>query len=271
MKALLRELAPPVLLRLFRAVRGGRLRFDGPFPDWDTSARRARGYDDTAIVAAVRRSALKVQRGEAAYEQDSVAFAEPSPPYPLLAALLRVACSSGGRLHVMDFGGSLGSTYYRCRSFLEGAVTLRWSVIEQPAFVECGRREFQNVELAFFDSLESCLAAGTPDVALFSSSLPYVRDPYVVLDQVERARVPYLLFDRNQQHDGDADLVYLQTVPPAIYDASYPCRVFSAQALATRLSAHHDRVAEWDCEEGPFQGGGVEIRYRGALWRRRSP
>ena len=52
---------------------------------------------------------LKVKSGELAYERDSVGFEKPSFNWPLLAALREEALRSNSHLHVIDFGGSLGS------------------------------------------------------------------------------------------------------------------------------------------------------------------
>jgi len=84
---------------------------------------------------------------------------------------LRVWLLNSGALNVLDFGGFLGSSYYKCRGFLTGVKTLRWNIIEQEKFVDCGKEMFENSELSFYYSIEECLESEKPQVALLSSVL----------------------------------------------------------------------------------------------------
>ena len=106
-----------------------------------------------------------------AFERDGVVFDQPDYNFPLLACLLRVATESGNRLRVLDFGGSLGSTYFQCRPFLGGVSELRWTVVEQPQFVECGRREFEDGEVQALAFRSRSAAVGTVSVQRGRASL----------------------------------------------------------------------------------------------------
>ena len=63
--------------------------------------------------------AFKVKNGEAVYERDSVLFDEIQYSWGLLAGLEKAALEHDGKLCVLDFGGSLGSTYYQNKQFSE--------------------------------------------------------------------------------------------------------------------------------------------------------
>lgn len=89
----------------------------GDYPDFAAARACSTGYESGAILERTRAALHKVLRGEAAYERDSATFAQLALPYPLLAVLLRVAARNSGRLSILDFGGSLGSTYFQCRGF----------------------------------------------------------------------------------------------------------------------------------------------------------
>jgi hypothetical protein len=73
-KALARDWLPPVLARWFRQMRGGGIRFEGDFDNWEQANSRCTGYDAEEILAKVLASTLKVKHGEAAAERDSVLF-----------------------------------------------------------------------------------------------------------------------------------------------------------------------------------------------------
>ena len=72
-----------------------------------------------------------MKRGEAVYERDSVIFDHIEYSFPVLCGLLRAAVEDDGKLNVLDFGGSLGSSYYQKKGFLAVCKHLRWSIIEQ--------------------------------------------------------------------------------------------------------------------------------------------
>ena len=91
-----------------------------------------------------------VKRGEAVFERDSVIFDKVQYAWPVTAGLMWVAARNGGRLSVLDFGGSLGSSYFQNREFLAYLPNVRWSVIEQAHFVKAGRKHIQDERLVFY-------------------------------------------------------------------------------------------------------------------------
>ena len=120
-KRLLKRLLPPILVDAVRRVptesQPDRLRFSGDFASWEEAAHASPGYAAPVILEKTRAALLRVKNGDAAYERDSVTFATIDYEFPLLACLLRAATEHDNRLSVLDFGGSLGSTYFQCLVF----------------------------------------------------------------------------------------------------------------------------------------------------------
>src|ERR1700722_7587790 len=136
---------PPHVRRLLnRRSGGGAVRYSGDFATWEEARRHSLGYDMPAILERVAESLLKVQRGEAVYERDSVLFDHVEHSFPLLTGLLRAALANSGRLIVVGIRVSLGRGYYQCRNALEATASLRWCVVEQSLFAACGRKKFQS-------------------------------------------------------------------------------------------------------------------------------
>src|SRR5690349_12566766 len=117
-KELARNWLPPILYERLKPIVKRGVYFSGSYPDWEHANAHATGYDSAPILEHVKRSALKVKNGEAAFERDSVAFVETQYSFPVLAALLRAGTEDHGRLSVLDFGGSLGSSYFQCIHFV---------------------------------------------------------------------------------------------------------------------------------------------------------
>lgn len=132
-----------------RAMRWGGIRFEGNYSTWEAAAAQCTGYDAAPILAKVLDATLRVKRGEAAYERDSVLFDEIEYTSPVTEALMWAAAQSGGRLDVLDFGGALGSSYFQNRAFLADLPQVRWSVVEQAHYVEAGREHIQDETLRF--------------------------------------------------------------------------------------------------------------------------
>jgi putative methyltransferase (TIGR04325 family) len=140
-----------------------------------------------------------------------------------MALLREAAAARDGKLTVLDFGGSLGSSYFQVRPQLQNCGCLRWRIVEQPAFAVAGRREFQNDELEFYSSVAAACDAGMPDVLLLASVLPYLASPFEVLAGLLKTGAPWVIVDRTGfTLDGGSRLT-IQRVPRSIYPASYPC------------------------------------------------
>ncbi len=200
-----------------------RIVFSGTYDSWEAARRNSTGYDAPLIVEKTRQALLKVKDGSAAFERDSVLFEKPDYPFPIIAAMLREAVASDGRLRVWDFGGSLGSSYFQCRSFFKALSSLQWHVIEQAAQVACGRSDFESEELLFHETIGQCLSIEPkPNVLLLSGVLPYLEDPYQQLENLLSYNIPTVIIDRTAFLPGDRDRLTVEQVPADIYDASYP-------------------------------------------------
>src|SRR5687767_3100200 len=85
------------------------LMWQGNYADWNEAILNSSGYNEMSIFEKVRNSLRKVKTGEAVYERDSVLFDKIQYAWPLLACLENIAIENDNTLHVIDFGGSLGS------------------------------------------------------------------------------------------------------------------------------------------------------------------
>jgi len=211
----------------------------------------------------------KVARGDAACERDSVTFAEPDYPFPILAGLLRAALENGRTLAVLDFGGSLGSTYYQCRCLFPEGFEVDWYVVEQEHFVRRGKNQFETERLHFCFSANEVAARTRPDVVLLSSVLQFLERPYDTLRELSGVGSRYLLVDRTPFSSAPQDRLTVQRVPPAIYAASYPCRIFSRDRFVSALQGEWAAIAQFASGDGWAVADGHCFRYGGMLFKRR--
>jgi len=266
-RAHIKAWTPPAIVDARRHWLGHTLRFGDAGDDWAAAGRQSSGYAADVIVDRVAQATREVIAGRAVFERDSVLFHEPDYRYPIVAALLHCAQANNGRLDVIDFGGSLGSTYRQCKPLLGGVRELRWRVIEQPKFVAVGRREFTTDELGFAESADELPPSDVPALILVSSVLQYLEQPHSALDRLLQRRASHLVFDRTPMSARAEDRLCIQQVPKSIYDASYPCWVLSRPNLLRRLAAAGwDVLGEFPGMEGAFTTpSGLAFEFRGFI------
>jgi putative methyltransferase (TIGR04325 family) len=220
--------------------------FVGDFASWADAEQQATGYDAPVILERTREALLKVKRGEAVFERDAYILDHPEYPFPVIAALLRAASLEGGRLAVVDFGGSLGSTYFQCQGLLRGAVqSLEWTVVEQSAHVACGREYFETQELRFFETIDQALVL-RPNTLLLSGVLQYLPEPHALLAECLAHQIRHVIVDRTPFLRSDRDRLTIQHVPEWLYPASYPAWFFGeTRFLRLFESAGYRLVADF--------------------------
>lgn len=240
---------PPALLpaaRHFLVTSG--LRDDGLFrgrcTSWAAARAASTGYDNPRILERVSAAIGAVLAGHARFERDSVLLERPEWPWPALFALARQAARDGGRLRVLDFGGSLGSSFLAARPFLDGLAELRWHVVEQPAFVERARTMPFPSAVRFFETIEAAAADFAPNVVLASGVLHYLEHPFDTLEALVRLGAATLVVDRTPVIDELDDVITVQHVPARIFDASYPCRLFSPDRIPMHAGDDYRLLAE---------------------------
>lgn len=246
-----------------------RIRFTGDFASWGEAERASTGYSTPEILEKTRVALLKVKAGDAAFERDSVTFNVMRYEFSLLAGLLRAAMASAGRLSVLDFGGALGSSYFQCRSFLSDLDELRWSVVDQPPQVACGRKDFANEQLRFYDTISDCLREQQPNVLLLSSVLQYLRSPYEALADLLRVAIPFVIVERTAFNSSDRDRLTVQHVPERIYRASYPAWFLSETLFRKVFANDYDLICEYKGLDNLHPRNGRAI-YKGFQFQRKS-
>jgi putative methyltransferase (TIGR04325 family) len=250
LKDMIRLVTPPVFIHLAKRLRGNRSTgaygLSGDYRSWDEAKAASTGYDSEIILEKTKAALLKVKNGEAVYERDSVLFDKVQYSWPLLAGLLHVAAHSGGRLNVLDFGGSLGSTYFQNRLFLRGLREVRWNIVEQPHYVKAGKEYFEDGQLKFYTSVNECLAESRPNVAVLSSVLQYLESPYGVLAALLQSPCDIVIIDRTPFWERERDKICMEVVHASVYDARIPTWVFSLEKFRGFMESHGSILADFE-------------------------
>ena len=249
-----RQVIPPFLLPVFRKLKknkpvdSGKPKYGwfGDYPNWEYAKTDCTGYDYPAILEKVISSVLKVKNGEAAFERDSVLFDKPDYSFPFLSALMWITGQCKGKLNVLDFGGSLGSTYFQYKLFFD-KIDVKWNIVEQKEFVSKGKQYIEDDNLKFYYSISDCLKEHKPECLILSSVLQYLEEPYAQLNQMLGYGFNYILIARTAFINGNDDLLTVQRIPSQIYDASYPAWFLSFQKFLYAMEKNaYELVFEFD-------------------------
>lgn len=269
MKKLIRSLIPNTLIDLYRLYNAKKYGWFGDYKTWEEAENVSTGYDAIEIIQKVRESTLKVKNGAAIYERDSVIFEEIQYSWPILAGLMFANAIHGGEgmetLKVLDFGGSLGTTYFQNKKFLDKLQDVSWNIVEQKHFVDIGKTSFEDKKLKFYYDIESCIKQESPNVLLLSSVLQYIKKPYELLDKLLKNNFQTILIDRTS-FSKTKQKIKLQVVHPKIYKASYPCWFFDELEFADYFNKNGYKIIE-SFETVP--GKNKEYVFKGIIMRKK--
>ncbi|HRN41263.1 MAG: methyltransferase, TIGR04325 family [Flavobacteriales bacterium] len=225
---MLKELLPPILVKYLSSFFYG---WTGNYKSWEEAQKKCSGYDSEIIFNRVKNALLKVKSGEAVFERDSVIFDKIQYSFPLLSALSQTALHSSKKLSVLDFGGSMGSSYYQNRKLFQQLNHFSWNIVEQKHFVEEGKKTFADETLKFYYTIDDCLSEQQINFFLLGSVLQYIEKPYELLDIILSKKITYIHIDRTPVFKNNNDRITIQKVPKSIYEAQYPCWIFNETKL----------------------------------------
>jgi putative methyltransferase (TIGR04325 family) len=248
--------------------------FDDCVTTWGEATTKSTGYSDSIILEKVTTAFSESIASGKLIERDSVVLnlEDAEHSYPLLFALQYSANLNKNNLKVLDYGGSLGSTYRQYESFLKNFESIKWSIIEQSHFVKKGREFNFSDNLSFFETLQDCLVDNKPNLALFSSSLQYLEDPFEILNQVSESNIQILVLDRIPIYTSHPHSVSVQYVPDWIYGSrvSYPSHIFNLKDLSTLLNKNWKSISEFKSLGGDsITRTGKTVSWGGSIYLRK--
>jgi putative methyltransferase (TIGR04325 family) len=240
--------------------------FDGDYTTWNEASEQCAVPDRGQVLEKVLAATLKIQRGEP-LSRGGIFYGRPQYKLGLMTSLLSAAVRDK-QLNVLDFGGSLGISYFHSREFLREVREVSWSVVEVPNFVAAGRKHIQSPELRFYESIDECLHAQRPNIVVASGVLQYLPEPWGTLKDLLQIGAPYLFIDRTGTIDSDTDRLTVQHVPERIYRCDHPAWFLSETKLLAALgSAGYACLSDFEADYR-YELPGAKILSKGFICRR---
>ena len=241
MKKILKKIIPDWIIRNITGLFYG---WHGNYKNWEAALKECTGYDSENIINKVREAAKQVKNGNASYERDSVLYKEPEYSENLSRAVTVISSEIDAKINVLDFGGSLGSTYFQNKHNIGDKIS-KWCIIEQKEFVREGKKNFEDDILQFYNTIDECLNIIKPDLIILSSVLQYLKEPYKVLNNLINRKPRGIFIDRTP-FISEKDRITIQKVRPGIYKASYPCWFFNKKKFTEFMSENYKLVSEFE-------------------------
>lgn len=260
----------PLLLRWLPAKR--KYGYFGDYQNWSEATKNSVGYAADKILEKVKESTLKVKNNDKIYEKDTIIYNN-SWNYPynyqVLSSLLLISQLNNNKINIIDFGGSLGTTYFQHRRMLSHLSELRWNIVEQEKFVETGKKFFEDGHLSFHYALEACIKSKKPDCILLAGVLQYLEKPYDIIDTILKYNINFIIVNRTPFFKNMPDKITIQKVPPGYYEASLPYRIFNYEKFKNKFFQQYNIIADSFSIKGKIKIGKIPAYKRFILFRRK--
>ena len=245
LKNFIKLLIPPVFFKLYQKFHRSAWGYTGIYASFSEAEQHANGYDSPEIIKKVLCSTKKVLAKEAVFERDSVLFYTEEYNYELIFSLYNVALQTG-RLHVLDFGGALGSTFRQHLKLLKPAIKdICWNIVEQDSFLKAAESIDFEEELHFFKTIDEVMENTEIDVILFSSVLQYLENPSEIIEKAHNIR--YIIIDKHPEFCTKTEPLFtVQNVSEPVYNASYPLKIWGNGELQKTFDKTHYAINTWE-------------------------
>lgn len=218
------------------------LKWSGCYPTWLSAQQDAKGYEDKNILKKVYMATKKVADTSFGFERDSVFFEYDEFSWLILTFIAFCAIRKS-RVVVADFGGSLGSLFWKNRKlFYEmDNIEIEWDVIEQKHFVDCGKKNFNEEKgINYYYALSELKEK--PDIILFSGVLQYINEYEQIIQTAVELDPKYIIIDRT--YFSEKEKICVQYVPKAICESSYPVRFLEKNKILKLFNKSYNLLVD---------------------------
>ena len=213
--------------------------YSGDFKSWKDADQECMGYDLANIPLRTLDSITKTINSNTSYERDGaiISYNNKECRPDGQDQLINYISKLGDDPKILDFGGSLGSTYFQIKNFIKKK-SIEWHILEQPFYKNLGERYLQKFfpNIHFHDNLKTNYKF---DLLCINGVLSYLEDPYCELKKMLSLGIPKVFIDRQQVIvDSESDRIVIQVVPPEIYSTIYVCTFLGEKKLNKTMEDH---------------------------------
>lgn len=260
------KLVKKLLNYFFR--KNKKIYFSGIYNNWKDAKKSSKGYDDQKILERVKYSTTILLSGKTVHERDGFLLKKNELPYEILSIILRASIENKNKCKVIDFGGSLGSTYYNNRSFFNNIKDLKWTVVEQNNFVKAGNKYFANKIINFCNTIDKAQKyLRKPNVIILSGTIQYLSNPYLILKKIIKIKADYIIVDRSPFLINGKTKLTIQKIPKTLIKTSYPIWLFNETEFKKKFKKKYQEIATFNALDGVLGSGKLMANYKGIIYK----
>ena len=234
---------PPTMKTL---IRGTLSRFIGfvEVGSWAEAQKAVAGYEsDTAVESIIE----SIQQAHASSNETKALTSRDLQIISSFAIAIAAVGVSNTKIKVVDVGGAGGDYFFMFANAMP-AVTFDWVVVETPALATAITKTNlgKGRDIRWVSSLDE--AGSDFDVALLSSVMQYVDDPYGLLTKVAD-KCKAMIINRIPLTTSKVDQATVQHVRSHGRRGAYPAWFFGSEVFLGEIEKVGDIVSRWAVPE----------------------
>jgi putative methyltransferase (TIGR04325 family) len=227
-------------------------------------------YDDSTIAEIVVQKSIIFR--DKLFDKKSI---QHSYLRSIIATVMAAISNNSNVINVLDFGGAGGIHYYIAKLAMGNSIQINWHIIETKAMVNAGRK-IEDVQLKYFDSIESAQLEGHQyDLVFSSSALQYCPNQNEILEKLISLQAKHLFITRTPFSDNIISSSFIQysklsangpgPLPLGYHDQiiSYPVYFFNKQQFESKFKDKYALRFKIEEELNLFNVGSESVNYYG--------
>tara|TARA_B100001109_G_C18842267_1_gene465078 strand:- start:168 stop:1838 length:1671 start_codon:yes stop_codon:yes gene_type:complete len=200
--------------------------YSGPFNNWEDAVEKSRGYNSKNILNEVLKNTLIAKNNLYFFERDGSLLRKNTISHNQIYLILEMINKKKRGLNIIDYGGSLGSMYFKFKDIINQKHKNTWNIIEQESYVNIGKKNLDQDNLNFFKNIDT-LKNKRIDLVMLCGTLQYLDEPDNILKKIFALKPEIILIEKlpiiNNQ---DSNKIYIQkrgenSYPSWIFTSSY--------------------------------------------------
>ena len=168
--------------------------YSGPFTNWQKAIKYSKGYDNRKILNEVLKNTLISKNNLYFFERDGSLLKNNTISYTQLGIILDMIMKKRRGLNIVDYGGSLGSNYFKIKDIIDQKYKNTWNIIEQKAFVNLGKKKLGEKNFKFLNDMSQIKKK--VDIFMLSGTLQYLENPHKILKNIFKLKPEVILLER---------------------------------------------------------------------------
>jgi putative methyltransferase (TIGR04325 family) len=222
---------------------------------WDFALNNSLNYNQDKLVNNIFLATQNVLNKKYSYESDGVNFNNLKIDHNFLESLKK--CIKTDNTILLDFGGSLGTTFFKYHNLISINKSIEWFIVEQEKIFEKSKILNFPKNLKFFKNIDEIQVK--PDIILLGSVLQYIEHYKKLLKNLISLKPNYIFIERTIFSINNLESIYIQENYFNFKKTSYPVRAISLKLLKEfMLKANYIVVNKYENND-MIGGDNVEV------------